>query len=416
MNTLENWENNLTKVQNGRTWVLLVEHESQDVFGDQTKAKDIVAIGNIQQMDTSSHQLPSESATDFVLFNNLSLSYNDLMYQQANTAVEVAKNKLGKDLAKSSNAHNVIYSFLNKESYYSGESLGLAMTLSALSSMSKENGFKDRYSLLPDYCITGSIASDGKVNSISNQALAIKLEALFYSPFKKVIIPLGNKKQAVKCLDNFKEKHPTRYLDIIPVNYINDAISNPNIVLAEKTTLIERLQRFWKHWKTTIIIILVGIIGIDIFFQFNYDKNPVDLKIDGSKIEIYNIKGKILWDYDFEIEFEKKLYDPEEGRQRSRFIFKDINNNGYNDLIFSTNSSGDINGTIYLFNSDGTLNWYFNDHPKIEFGDEIIDNVYNAVSVYAHEINGELIIFGLFHDHVLYPAHFIAFYIIGNII
>lgn len=417
MNTLENWENNLTKVQNDRTWVLLVEHESQDVFGAHTKAKDIVAIGNIQQMDTSSHQLPSESATDFVLFNNLSLSYNDLMYQQANTAVEVAKNKLGKDHAKLSNAHNVIYSFLNKESHYSGESLGLAMTLSAISSISKENSFKDRYSLLPDYCITGSIANDGKVNSISNQALAIKLEALFYSPFKKVIIPLGNKKQAVKCLDKFKEKHPTRYLDIIPVNYISDAITNPNIVLAEKTTLITRLQRFWKHWKTAIIIILVVILSIHLFFPFNFDKNPVDLKIGGNKIEVYNTAGKILWDYDFGYVLDIPLSGSAGYSDLPLYSFEDINNDGVNELIIGPQAKDrSISGSVQVFSSTGELIWKYNQHPIMTFGDEVFNDIFSVTCVRIHTFNGEKRIFVSFAKYIWYPSRLVAFDIKGNIL
>jgi len=416
LNTLKSWEDVSTKTSNDKIWVLLIEHESQDVFGNQKKDEDIVAIGNIHQLNTESHSLPSDSAQDFVLFNNLSLSYNDLLYQQANSAIKVAKKYLGKCLSKSNDHYNVIHSFLDKKSYYSGESLGLAMSLSTLSSISRNNDYKKKYSLLQDYCITGSITHDGTINPISSQTLTTKLNAVYYSPFKKVLISESNKIQALAELNKFKEDYPQRDLEIITANNIKDAALNQNILSEEITSFKQRLKQ--KSNKSYIIPILILLLLIPIYYFFiaTTDQNPANLKFDGSKIEVYNNAEKFLWDYDFGFEFEKKLYDIQKGRQRSRFIFKDINNDGYNELIFSTQNNGDVNGTIYLFNSDGNLNWYFNDHPKIKFGDEVIDNIYNAVSVYVNEFNGEQIIFGLFHEHILYPAHFMAFDINGNII
>ena len=168
--TLEAWETKLNKPESGKVWVLLVEYEAQDVFGSNKK-DNIVAIGNIQQLSANSHNLPSESAKDFVLFNNLSISYNDLLYQQANTSLTVAKEILGKCAAGVNNKHHVIYSFLKKEPYYSGESMGLAMTLTGLSSISKNNDYKYRYELQQDYCTTGSVVIDGDVNPILHKAL-----------------------------------------------------------------------------------------------------------------------------------------------------------------------------------------------------------------------------------------------------
>ncbi|NHZ86115.1 MAG: hypothetical protein GWP19_09565, partial [Planctomycetia bacterium] len=385
-------------------------HESKYVFGNTNKDEDIVAIGNIQQLKTNAHNLPSDSAQDFVLFNNLSISYNDLLYQQANTAIKVAKDYLGKSISKSNNKHNVIYSFLKKEPYYSGESLGLAMTLSAISSISKNNDYKNKYSLLQDYCITGSIAHDGAVNSISDQALASKLDTVFYSPFKKVLIPKGNKKQAVAQLDKFKKEYPHRDLEIITVNNIKDSLLTPKLVLKEKISFRNRFKNVLAKRTIVPIIIIAVILFFSAITFLNKDLNPTSLQVNESSIDVYNKSGKKLWAYDFGHNINTNYYNPHPDKpQENKMKFVDINKDGFNELIIATTFSEQSNGGLIVFDNKGQILWNYIENPKNVFSHIGIDDVYINNSIFIFEDRDDVfIVVNMFH-RLYFPCHTVIF-------
>lgn len=416
LDTLKSWEDILTKTQNGNTWVLLIEYESQDVFRNTNKDEAIVAIGNIQQLDANAHRLVSDSAQDFVLFNNLSLSYNDLLYQQANTAIKVVKDNLGKSISKSNNKYNVIYSFLKKEAYYSGESLGLAMTLSTISSISKNNDYKNKYSLVQDYCITGSIAPDGAVNSISAQALTTKLETVFYSPFNKILIPEGNKKQTIAELDKLKEKYPHRDLEIIAVSNIKDALSKPKIVLKEKTAFRNRFKNgFAKRMIAPIIIIAIVLFFSAIMF-LNKDINPTSLQVNESSIDVYNKSGKLLWNYKFGYKLKSEYYKSSTDKLFThKVIFTDIDKDGFNELILATTFSEKSNGGLIVFDNKGNILWSYTEDSKNVFSHIDIDDTYRNHSIFIYEDGDEVYIIANMFHRLYFPSHTLIFNSMGEI-
>lgn len=416
LDTLKSWEDILTKTQNGNTWVLLIEYESQDVFRNTNQDRDIVAIGNIQQLDANAHRLVSDSAQDFVLFNNLSLSYNDLLYQQANIAIKVAKDNLDKSISKSNNKYNVIYSFLKKESYYSGESLGLAMTLSTISSISKNTDYKYKYSLVQDYCITGSIAPDGAVNSISVQALTTKLETVFYSPFNKILMPEGNIKQALAELDKLKEKYPHRDLEIIAVENIKEALSKPKIVLKEKTSFRNRLPNNLAKRSIPSIIIIAIILFFSAIMFLNKDINPTDLQFNESSIDVYNKSGNKLWTYDFGYKLNLEYYKiyPNKLHER-KAIFIDIDKDGLNELILGTTFSEQANGGLIVFDNTGQILWKYTENFKNLFSHIGIDNVYRNNSIFIYNDGDEIYIIANMFHRLYFPSHTVIFNSLGEI-
>ena len=414
LSSLEAWEEKLAKPEIGKVWVLLVEYESQDVFGNNKKDENIVAIGNIQQMDTSSHSSTSNSAYDLVLFNNLSISYNDLLYQQANTAIKVARDQLGKSVTKANNKYNVIYSFAKKEPYYSGESLGLAMTLSALSSISQNNDYKNKYSLLQDYCATGSVAHDGTVNPISYQALATKINMVFYSPFKKVLIPKGNKASAIKELKKLKEHYPNRELELIAIANVKDAVTSDRITLKHKTSLTDQVLHYWRYWKIATIILLLGLVIANVIVQFTSDKNPVELRIAGSRIEVNNINHAKLWEYDFKYNLDIAYYNQTD-QNVSLYVFDDLNNDGKNELIFGKQcTEKGEKGCLFVFDSKGQILWEYNKHPKMTFGEKSYNDIYSINNIKIHEFDGTKIIFVSFCQYIWYPSRLVAFNVNGD--
>lgn len=141
----------------------------------------------------------------------------------------------------------------------------------------------------------------------------------------------------------------------------------------------------------------------NLFFSVNIDKNPVALKIGGSKIEVYNIAGEKLWDYDFEYPINPQLYQNNLNVEYEDkcHVFIDLNNDGNNELLFLSKYNDSKNSAIIAFDSYGKVLWQYDKHPELVYGDRIYNNTYNIKSLYTHEFNGKYVIFAVFMHYPL---------------
>lgn len=260
-NHIEEWKNKILQPRYGAVWSLLVEQESGEYSQNgNTNVKPII-IGSIHQLMGKAYRRANDTEEDLILFNNRSISMNDLLYLQANDAISAAKDLFHKRHHK---YYRITYSFPDKNPIYSGESLGLAMGLVNVSSISQMSLTKYQYQLRQNFTTTGSIDISGNAKAIAEQSLKSKLEALVYSPFNAVLVANNNHKEAERIFVDLTKDHPNRSIDVISVKNLKETTDNSKIISKEVISLRKRWLRSKIIW---FIIPLLLLLLIPFFYD-----------------------------------------------------------------------------------------------------------------------------------------------------
>ena len=205
-------------------------------------------------------------------------------------------------------------------------------------------------------------------------------------------------------------------MDLIPVKTFKEAINSNKITLKHKSSLTDRVLHYWRYWKVATIILLLGLILANVISQLTRDKNPVELKVAGSKIEVYNIKQQKLWEYDFGVKIEQELYKKRDKNPSDKInhSFVDLDKDGINELVFLSRYNKVKNSSVITFSSTGKILWDYDSHPELQFEDNVYKNTYDINNIYTHSFNGEVKIFAVFSHYLYYPARIVVLNDLGE--
>jgi len=414
------WHQQIGNPACDKIWVLLVEQDSLMESSFQKSSSGRTIIGTIQPLAIRVSGRPRDTEDDLILFNNRPMSFNDLLFQQAQDAFVSARELPIVSSGMKNNHYKVVYSFPDKHSFYTGDSLGLAMGLLNGSSLTAISGEKYQYLLKQDFAVTGVLDILGNIRPISEPALQTKLETIFFSPFDKVVIPSKNKINAEKMVAGLAEKYPNRKLAIQPVETLRECFHNPAITIREKMPIANRVilrkKQKYTYGLAGILISFVLIVG---GLWINRDVNPVKMEADGRFIRVYNKSGKELWNYAFGTTLSTTYYKKNPSAS-NHFLIEDLDRDGKNEIVLGGFSYKEkkLNGTVYYFAPDGKLIWKFQDHSKKVFGDELMDDYYTTNIILAHDFDHDGIkeLLVVFNNYPWYPCRLVIMDLNKNIL
>jgi hypothetical protein len=144
------------------------------------------------------------------------------------------------------------------------------------------------------------------------------------------------------------------------------------------------LQRFLFVLLPLTLIIASGFVIYFLFLKTSISPVPTDFRIQNSYLIILNEEGKELWRYDTGLEdledednyrqhFQKKK-NREDGRGRClpQIMIKDINNDNHQEVLFSTQTTTELNeGKLLCFNDKGKILWEFETGRELIFGQKV---------------------------------------------
>jgi len=414
----QNWEQTVGSPREDCIWTLLTEQQPDSgIFHNE------ISLGTISLLCLKLTMRPSDTDKDLLLFNNRVMSYNDLIHQQSQDALTAGRNIFFHGATKSNPLYKMVFSFHDKASFYTGDSLGVAMGLLSVASMSFLHTKKFRYQLRQEVVVTGPIDMIGTVRPISDKALKTKLETVFFSPFKSIVVPEKNRDRATMILQKLNKKYGNRNLNVISVDTLTVCMNESAVVLKERISLRVKITKKIKRTVTVGIAAIILWILVGVNFLTDRDLNPSRLEENGKIITVYNQSGKELWKYDFGVELHPDLYDLKLRNSRilnPLHIVSDLDNDGKNEIVIGTGNSQDknIDGSIYYFESDGSLKWRFHNHSKMTFGDEVMDDYYKTSFVLHHDFNGDgkEEIVSVFTNCPWYPCRLVMMDLQGNIL
>lgn len=319
----------------------------------------------------------------------------DHISQQIKTSWILARDYVREKRKRISKFHEVIIHFDNRMGIYTGNSLGIALTIGFIEQLLKFYNAPYLITIKQGTVSTGGVDAKGNITGISEEIIAEKVELVFFSNSNQFIIPSEDKIAAVSRLKELKKEFPRRDLNISGIDNLNDLLNRRNLVDIKKQNPIKRSEKaVRRNWGVTLLIlILIAVLGY--YFARDYDNNPAVVENSDNTYIVKTIDGKILWKKE-----NHTVFKTNSSRFRTTNKIVDINNDGKNEVLITEEKIETLNnpdefGRVACFNYKDELIWKYNFkdliHSKISDPDSLYD--IHLVDIINENGNKELLAF-----------------------
>ena len=259
------------------------------------------------------------------------------------------------------------FQFEQNHLLYSGRSLGAGAATAILAELSRET--MQHASFLPDGAtvITGCILPDGTMEALDERHIRAKVEAVFFSPYSRLVLPKANTGAAEQAYLELSTLYPGRSIDILPVFHLRNVFYHRQAIRLQRRSLLERVTRLWiRHQKNiavTSVTLLLVTAACYLYFFAIFDNNPHTVRLENNSFLILNAGGQELWREPIEHPShpvqKEEMQIPENVQailDRIRII--DLDHDGSNEVVvghgFAVKGFSD---RLYCFNADHSLRW-----------------------------------------------------------
>lgn len=319
---------------------------------------------------------------------------DEQLEKQVTLCFSTAINYCKKFIRKIKPTHTIYLHFEDKLGMYSGNSLGIALTLIFIETILKHYNSATVININSCIAVTGGIDQNSKIISTSKTIIEIKLETVFFSDTQIFCVPKVDEMWAEEKLKELKTKYPNRDLKIIGLSDLEDLLSRRNVVDIRKQKLIVRSGKFVKkNWISAVATVLLAIL-FGYLIVMDWDENPDTFYSDGNNIYVLNKKGRNLWSYNCFIE--KYVYTNQDA-MKYYIKFKDIDDDGINEIFYvqpeinNTHNRTDQAMLIGLKNLNDTL-WTYTFRDSVSSEREILSNNYSLSIIDFIDLNDKNLI------------------------
>jgi hypothetical protein len=314
--------------------------------------------------------------------------------QQITTSWKIARDYVSQKRKRISRYHEVIIHFDNRMGIYTGNSLGIALTIGFIEQLLKLYNAPYLIKIKQGTVSTGGVDVDGNITGISEEIIADKVELVFFSNSNQFIIPSEDKPAAIFRMNELKKDFPGRNLYISGIDNLNDLLNRRNLVDIKKQNPIKRSAKsIRRNWGVTLLLlILIAIIGF--FFAKDYDNNPAVVENIDNTFFIKTIGGKILWE-----KGNNTIFKTNDNRFRTTNKIVDINNDGKNEVLIThekieTLKNKNEAGRIACFNYKNELIWKYNFKDLVKSKISDLDSIYliRIIDTVTERGNKELLV------------------------
>lgn len=322
-------------------------------------------VGMIHRLNLSSSKRSRSETADHVEFSNLIDIDKTKIVKQLNQVTAIATRACSKQNIKT-HYYNFTYFFDLKEYIYTGSSLGLGGVVLAYTSILINELCKYYFKFRNDAVFTAEIDKDGNLVKLDEKNLKLKLKAVFYSSYKKFVIPEENINEAKSELEASNKKYPKRKLQLIPLKSFENVFKNLDIVERCELKLKDKIIANYRRYHTVVNWVLsISTLFIIIFFIINYliphlDRNPVNQSFENDRYVAYNKHGVKIFESE-KLEEGNRDYYNHKLFKNNRFVLSDINGDGINEVLYLQKSHfNDLESrSIYCYKNTNNMLWKF---------------------------------------------------------
>ena len=246
---------------------------------------------------------------------------------------------------------------------YTGLSFSLGLTVNSLAQLSREATDRHYFRVSGSTVFTGAVDKTGQVQPMRDRLVRKKIETVFYSPHSTLVIPKANEACGEKHLDELREKHPQRRLELLPVRQVADIFNSRLVIHSVQRNWKERAAMVYRRYQAAITLVSVALMLVFTaylyFFVLDFDENPALILRKDNQFIVQNQRGRTLWKKF--ISAEEMPFDErdQEDRQKQLSWVVDLEKDGNNEVLLG-HPNRPIAGTteyFYCYEYDGALRW-----------------------------------------------------------
>ncbi len=362
------------------------------------------------RITTSKNELPGYK--DKISFENNFEDRDNSIAGMMEKVVALSR-KEAEEKIKNIGCYNFNFYFEQREFIYTGTSMGLGVAVLTFNSILRAQLYKLYYKFRNDVVLGCAIDTNGFLVPLEDDVLKLKLKTVFYSSYKKFVIPEQNIIEARKYLEELNSKYSNRKLELIPIKHYMNLFKNLDIVEICKLKLKEKLKAHYNQYHvitnsalTLLILVVLIILEIKVIIP-EMDRNPVYTEMKNNRFVALNKFGKNVWMSDVLSRQDMDTFN-NSSIIAKRFILTDIDNDGRNDILLLINKGNDVMAkrTVYCFNADGSTKWktVFPDKDSL-YGNDYCSNDITTSFMYLLDNNKKKNIFVVYRVCVLYPTY-----------
>jgi len=234
-----------------------------------------------------------------------------------------------KYIKKISPAHKVLIYFDKMQGIYSGNSLGIALTLGFIEELLKIYNAPTVVKIKEGIAFTGGMDCYGNITEVSSEIIEKKPECIFFSPIETFVVHKNDEPYSQKKLKELKNEFPGRNLEIISVSSLTDLLNRRNLVDIRKQNTFTRASNRARENVVSLMLGFVLLLVIILSGIWDLDDNPARLVNEGNILHVKNKNNKLLWTKEmvFELQTQHENIIPFSEK------LVDINDDGINEII-----------------------------------------------------------------------------------
>ncbi len=160
-----------------------------------------------------------------------------------------------------------------------------------------------------------------------------------------------------------------------------------------------RLGQQKSYYLAAAIVVIVVIFYLEL--RPSRGEEPLDFRIAGPALIILNDRGVELWRFDTGLEnlleensyrqhFQMKRKDAGDVSLHPYLMIKDINQDGKNEVLFSTQTQDEFNeGSLFCFSDKGKILWTFSAGKVMKYGPQVYTSDYRIMGFEVPDLDND---------------------------
>lgn len=385
---LENEISIVIDLLNGADEQLSFPKEFQFPLVEQDENGALTEYGFLESVDVMIQEAPQ---LRFII-DPSELQMDEVLEKQIIRSWEAAK-KIMSVYVKIKTEHRVAIVFDRRLMYFTGESLGVALTFAFAKAILKYYNLPYEIDAVAGTAMTGGVGEDLNLLPVGSISSRIKVRTIFFSQVKVLTLPKSDETDAVKELDRLKEIYPKRKLSLAAAADVQQLMNRRDVVEIKKQSLATRGSKvIKKHYAAFVILFLLLTFSFGYYF-YTLDDNPDFFSLDDAHIVIHNSSGSELWRI-----YTAKITPNMFGIFHKRIVLvADVDSDGVKEVITTgyreteNLNSGNDRNKIYCFNKEREIVWQYSPSDTASTPQEPTEYPYMVRYMDTATVNGKLL-------------------------
>ncbi len=361
---------------------------------------DLSPRGRILNLTVTAPRISTSAEEDDIVVRNPVSEPDDRFLAQARDSINAARTfLLTRYNLPANKRYRFDYAVESTGARFTGDSLGVAFAVGAIVALARTEVLRDRLAVSPSVAFSGALSVDGRLSPVDSDALRLKIYRAFHSNLTLLLIPREHLADAQAQVLDLEKQHPGQKLDLAGVQTIESVVSDPRLVVTERSSTAAYIARkAWKAKRSVWVEVPALLVLLAVLFYLVaparympwFDDNPTYLYVNSEddRIDIYNDNRQKIWSHKFPCDLNDQI------KREYYENVTDINGDGRNEVAYIpvTSDSSKARSCLYVFSDKGDI--LFTGYCPIrgECPGDDSTTMYESGAVFVETINNESVI------------------------